>query len=214
MSGLAVGHRLPVVVRRVASVQVKWVGGQFNTMGIKTVDYFLSDPVESPPEHDAYYGEIIYRLPDVCACYEPPENAPPVSPLPAERRSYITFGGLNKTNKLTIALWSRCLNTVPRSRLILKSDSFEHTGTIRRVKNLFGNHGIDEERIECRNFTPHPDLFEAYHDIDIALDPHPYSGCLTTCEALWMGVPVVTLPRPTFAGRHSASFLTSVGLQD
>ena len=217
MSGHASGHRLPVVAKRVAPVQVKWVGGQYNTLGIKAIDYFLSDPVESPPDHNSLYCEAIYRLPDVCACYEPPSNAPSVAKLPAGNRGDITFGSLNKVNKLnleTIALWSRCLNAVAGSRLILQSDSFAHTGTVQRTKDLFHAHGIDAHRIECRDFTPHPDLFKTYHHIDIALDPHPYSGCLTTCEAMWMGVPVVTLPGPAFGGRHSASFLTAAGLPD
>jgi protein O-GlcNAc transferase len=217
MAGHAAGHRLPVVARRVAPVQIKWIGGQFNTMGIETMDYFLSDPVESPPEHDDLYFERIHRLPSVYACYEPPTDAPDVSPLPASANGHLTFGSLNKLNKIgskTAALWSRCLKAVPDSRLLLQSEPFEDPNNVERAHALFSAQGIDPARITCRGFTPHPELFLSYHDIDIALDPHPYSGCLTTCEALWMGVPVITLPGPTFAGRHSASFLTAVGLSD
>ncbi len=217
MSGHAAGHRLPVVARRVAPVQVKWIGGQFNTMGIDTIDYFLSDPVESPPSHDELYFEHIHRLPEVYACYEPPDSTPDVSQLPAAIKGHVTFGSLNKLNKIgpkTVALWSRCLKAVPDSRLILQSEPFEDRNNVERAQALFSEHGIDPAHIECRGFRPHPGLFESYHDIDIALDPHPYSGCLTTCEALWMGVPVTTLPGPTFAGRHSASFLAAVGLTD
>ncbi len=217
MSGHAAGHRLPVVARRVAPVQVKWVGGQFNAMGVDAIDYFLSDSVESPPEDDALYQETIYRLPDAYACYDPPIEAPPVSELPALKNGFITFGSLNKSNKLndeTLALWSHCLKQIEDSRLILQSDVFADASVVARAKASFAAHGIEESRLEFRAFTPHPTLFESYHDIDIALDPHPYSGCLTTCEAMWMGVPVITLPGSTFAGRHSASFLTAVGLTD
>ena len=114
----------------------------------------------------------------------------------------------------TIALWSQCLTVVPHSRLVLKGEVFDHSGTVRHLRDLFAAHGIDHNRIDCRGFTPQPAIFETYHDIDIALDPHPYSGCLTTCEALYMGVPVVTRPGPTFAGRHTASFLNAVGLSE
>lgn len=217
MAGHAAGHRLPIVARRLAPVQVKWVGGQFNTMGINSMDYFLSDPIETPAESDKAFIENVFRLPKVYACYEPPKNAPDVSSLPAITSDYITFGSLNKANKLTpetIALWSKCLTAVPNSKLLLKGDSFGHQPTCDYARTLFSKHGIDGTRIEMHGFTPHPHLLSTYNDIDIALDPIPYSGCLTTCEAMWMGVPVLTLPGATFAGRHSASFLNAVGLNE
>jgi predicted O-linked N-acetylglucosamine transferase (SPINDLY family) len=186
-------------------------------MGIKVIDYFLSDNIESPPEHDALYTEKIHRLPRVYACYEPPVDAPNVSHLPALQNGYVTFGCLNKSNKIgdaSISLWSKCLALTADSRLILQGEVYTDENIADRVRSMFAAHGIAPQRIECRSFAPHPDLFLTYNDIDIALDPHPYSGCLTTCESLWMGVPVATLPGPTFAGRHSASFLTAVGLED
>ncbi len=215
MAGHASGHRLPVVARRVAPLQIKWIGGQYNTLGIPAIDYFLSDPIESPHDHDPLYIERIHRLSEVYACYEPPVSAPAVSALPAIKNGAITFGSLNKLNKVSpeiISLWSKCLKAVPGSRLLLQGEPFEDRQNIERIQSLFAAHGIEASRLLCRGFIPHPDLFLSYHDIDIALDPHPYSGCLTTCEALWMGVPVITLPGPTFAGRHSASFLNAVGL--
>lgn len=217
MSGHAAGHRLPVIARRVAPLQIKWIGGQFNTMGIGAIDYFLSDPIESPSSHDDLYFERIHRLPSVYACYEPPAAVPEVSALPALTNEYITFGSLNKLNKMsqeTVSLWSACLQAVPNSRLILQNEPFDDLSNIERAHALFAAHNIESSRIQCIGFTPHPELFRTYHKIDIALDPHPYSGCLTTCESLWMGVPVVTLPGPTFAGRHSASFLSATGLSD
>lgn len=217
MSGHAAGHRLSVVAQRLAPVQVKWVGGQFNTLGIESMDYFLSDPIETPARFDNAFVEKVQRLPLVYACYGPPPNAPPVSPLPAVEHGSVTFGSLNKAQKLTpetIELWSKCLTAAPNSRLLLKGDSFGHQRTCDYAKSLFEAHGIERDRIELRGFTAHPELLETYNEIDIALDPTPYSGCLTTCEALYMGVPVVTLIGTTFAGRHSASFLTAVGLED
>ena len=138
MSGHAAGNRLPVVAKRVAPVQVKWVGGQFNTTGIEAMDFFLSDEVETPSDDDKRYVEEIIRLPGVYASYDPPENAPRVSSLPAAKTGHVTFGSLNKVNKLngeTIALWSRCLKGIPDSRLILKGDSFDHAETVQKTKS-------------------------------------------------------------------------------
>lgn len=217
MSGHAAGHRLQVVAKRVAPVQVKWIGGQFNTMGIPAIDYFLSDAAESPSSDQESYGESLYRLPDAYACYEPPDHVPGVGPLPAQTNGHLTFGSMNKINKVgpeSIDLWSQCLHAVPGSRMVLQCEPFENQDVVNTLKAMLNDRGIEPHRIECRGFVPHPDFFETYNAVDIALDTHPYSGCLTTCEALWMGVPVVTLPGPSFAGRHSASFLTAVGLSE
>ncbi len=217
MSGHAVGHRLPVLAERAAPVQIKWVGGQYATMGVEAIDYFLSDPVETPPECEHLYSETVLKLPVTYAGYKAPSYAPGVSALPALSNGWVTFGSLNKINKindLTIELWATCLNAVPDSRLLLTADGFGDASTIARCQKKFAASGIAPSRLDLRATAPHEDALATYNEIDIALDPHPYSGCLTTCEALWMGVPVLTWPGKTFAGRHSASFLTTVGLRD
>jgi len=217
LSGHLKGSRLLVFARKPAPVQVKWVGGQFNTTGIDAMDYFISDSVETPPGDDAWYTEEVVRLADGYVCYEPPDYAPMVSSLPALRRPYMTFGCFNnlpKVNRDVIALWSQLLDRVSGSRLILKSKQFNDAGVQARYRAMFAEHGIAPDRLDFLGHSPHAELLAKYNDIDIALDPFPYSGGLTTCEALWMGVPVVTMPGETFAGRHAASHLSNVGLTD
>ncbi|MFP6688468.1 MAG: hypothetical protein VCD31_03980, partial [Alphaproteobacteria bacterium] len=217
MSGHGAGSRLLVFARKPAPVQVKWVGCQVNTTGMDAMDYFISDSVESPPEDEQWYTEKIVRLPDGYACYEPPNYAPAVSPLPAVSRSHITFGCFNNTTKINrgvIPLWSRLLDRVAGSRLVLKATQFNDAAVRAHYQAMFAEHGIAPSRLDLLGHSPHAELLAHYNDIDIALDPFPFSGCLTTCEALWMGVPVVTMPGQIFAHRHSASFLREVGLTD
>lgn len=211
------GGGLGVFARRPAPILVKWVGGQINTTGLPFFDYFLSDKVENPPEDDRWYVEQIVRLPDGYVCYAPPSYAPPVAPLPALRNGYVTFGCFNNTAKLnahTVALWAELLRRVPRSRLILKYKGFGDPAVVERYHEAFQQHGIESDRLDIRGWSAHKALLATYNEVDIALDPYPYSGGLTTCEALWMGVPVITRPGPTFAGRHSATHLTNAGLVD
>ena len=216
MSGHGVGHRLPVVAGRVAPVQMKWIGGQYNTMGIDAMDYFISDPIETPESLEHGFREKVLKLPTTYAGYQAPPYAPDVSSLPALSNGHLTFGSLNKINKindLTVGLWAACLNAVPTSRLLLRTEGFGDPSIVQRCEEKFAAHGVEASRLDLRDVAPHAEALATYHEIDIALDPHPYSGCLTTCEALWMGVPVLTWPEHTFAGRHSASFLTTLGLE-
>jgi len=137
--------------------------------------------------------------------------------LPALARGHLTFGCFNNTAKITpvvIATWVRVLRAVPRSRLVLKAHQFGEAATTRHFMEAFAAQGIEEERVELRDGSPHRQLLAQYGDIDVVLDPFPYSDGLTTCEALWMGVPTVTVPGESFASRHSASHLSNAGLAD
>ena len=217
LSGHSKGGRLLVFARKPAPVQVKWVGGQFNTTGLDAMDYFISDSVETPPGDDAWYTEEVVRLADGYVCYEAPDYAPMVSSLPALGCPYVTFGcfnNLTKVNRGVIALWSQLFDRVTGSRLILKSQQFNDADVQAHYRAMFAEQGIAPDRLDCLGHSPHPELLATYNDIDIALDPFPYSGGLTTCEALWMGVPVVTMPGETFAARHAGSHLSNVGLTD
>ena len=217
LTGHAQGNRLLVFARKPAPVQVKWAGCQFNTTGMDAMDYFLTDAVETPPGAEKWFSEEVIRLPDGYACYAPPAYAPEVGPLPAQGRGYATFGCFNKLAKVhgpLVAAWARLLNCLPRSRLILKTRSLGDPAVRERYHAMFEAHGVERGRVDLLARSSHPELLAYYNEIDIALDPFPYSGCLTTYEALWMGVPVVTLAGDTFAGRHSASHLHNVGLDD
>jgi predicted O-linked N-acetylglucosamine transferase (SPINDLY family) len=217
LAGHADGNRLLVFARKPAPVQVKWVGGQFNTTGMDAMDYFLSDAIETPEGAEKWFTEEVVRLPDGYVCYATPEYAPEVGPLPALTKGYVTFGCFNnlaKVNDGVIALWARLLHRLPGARLILKTRTLGDPEVRDRYTAMFEGHGIERARVDLLPASPHAELMAKYNEIDIALDPFPYSGGLTTCEAMWMGVPVVALAGETFAGRHAASHLHNAGLSD
>ncbi|MFJ4344822.1 tetratricopeptide repeat protein [Pseudomonas sp. NPDC089401] len=217
LSGHNAGNRMGCMALQPAPLLVKWVGGLINTSGLDAIDYLISDAIESPPGEDAFYTEKLIRLPDDYICYDPPPYAPDVQALPAQANGYVTFGCFNnptKVNDLLLARWAELLQEVPDSRLLLKGGAFANPGLQQHVRAVLQGHGIDPQRVQIEGPVGHKGLLESYNRIDIALDPWPYSGGLTTCEALLMGVPVVTLPGPTFAGRHSATHLVNAGLPE
>jgi predicted O-linked N-acetylglucosamine transferase (SPINDLY family) len=156
-------------------------------------------------------------MPDGYVCYDPPADAPCVSPLPAVAQGHVTFGSFNKLLKIrpeVIDVWAEILRKVPTSRLVLKFHWLDVATVSDRIAGLFAERGVARARLEFLGGTSHRDLMGKYQRIDIALDPFPYSGGVTTCEALWMGVPVITCPGETFASRHSLSHLSNVGLTE
>lgn len=217
LSGFGEGSRLRTMSQKPAPIVIKWVGGLINTMGVSAYDYLLSDRYETPEGVDDAYTEKLIRLPDDYICYLPAPDAPPVTSLPAMQNGHITLGCFNnpaKINPELLAQWAELMHALPESRLFLKSgqyDSFEYADNIRTI---MAEHGITEERLILEGPSKHRELLEAYNRVDIALDTWPYSGGLTTCEAFMMGVPVVTLPGPTFAGRHSATHLINAGMPE
>ncbi|MCP4329590.1 MAG: tetratricopeptide repeat protein [Alphaproteobacteria bacterium] len=217
LAGHGSGARLMVLARKPAPVQVKWIGGLFNTTGLSTIDYLITDWVQSPEGFDKHFVEELVRLPDGYVCFDPPGYAPDVGPLPAARNGYVTFGCFNNLAKVTpqvIALWSRIMRAVPGSRIILKTKSLKERPVRDRFMRKFADHGITPDRVDLRPPSPHHLLLDTYNEIDIALDPFPYTGGLTTCEAMWMGTPVLTMPGETLAARHAATHLSNVGLSD
>jgi len=217
LSGHTDGNRLTMIAMEPAPLIAKWVGGLVNTTGLDAIDYLISDSIETPPGCDQDYYEKLIRLPDDYICYLPPGHAPDVKALPALSAGYITFGCLNNPAKINPALireWSRLLREIDSSRLLLKGAQYLDEGFCERIWRQFEDAGIDRERVTLEGPEKHTAFLDTYNRIDIALDPWPYSGGLTTCEALLMGVPVITLPGPTFAGRHAASHLINAGLPE
>ncbi len=150
-------------------------------------------------------------------CYAPPQNSPVVGPLPYDTASHVTFGCFNnhvKINDEVLSVWAGILTAVPNSKLILKCADMSQTGLREQVARTMSRFGIMEDQLDLRSSSPPGELLETYNEVDIALDTFPYSGGLTTLEALWMGVPVITKTGGTFAGRHSTSHLSAVGLTD
>ena len=209
--------RLPVCAFRPAPVQIKWVGMQNHSTGLAEIDWMVSDSWETPAELAPLYSEKLLVLPDGYVCYSPPPYAPDVGPLPALDTGTITFGCFNNLAKITdgaVAVWSRILTRLPDARIILKTHQFSEVSSRTFIHAKFAANGIAESRVVLEGRSPHREFLGAYNKIDIALDPFPYSGGLGTCEALWMGVPTVTLPGDTFASRHSMSHLCNVGLHE
>lgn len=214
LSGYSEGSRMSLFGYRPAPVQVKWVGGLFGTTGMRDMDWIIGDPVEIPDGDERWYTEKIYRMPDDYICYTPPSYLPDASPPPAVENGFVTFGNFNngpKTNSVGIKLWSDVLKALPGSKLMLKNKIYNHNIVTRDLLNKMADHGVGEDRIIFRGGTSHKDHLSALNDVDIALDPYPYTGGLTTCESLMMGVPTITWPGPHFAGKHSATHLTAAG---
>jgi predicted O-linked N-acetylglucosamine transferase (SPINDLY family) len=219
LGGHTRSNRLPIFAKKPAPVQVTWLG-YANTTGLPTMDYRITDAVADPPGMtESQHSEQLYRLPGSFICYHPPLDSSELSPLPLLERGAITFVAYNnfaKLNSPLLDLWCRVLRMLPDSRLALKDRALANDPEFRlEMLDLFAQRGITAERliIRDRTETVHAHL-EALAEGDIALDSHPYSGTTTTCESLWMGVPVITLAGRTHASRVSASLLTSVGVPE
>jgi len=208
------GNRLPVFAWQPAPVQVSWLGYPGST-GMPGIGYRFTDACMEPPgEESAWSAEEPVRLPDCWCCFEPADDSPEVNALPAASGAGVTFGSLNNFAKVhdgVLALWARALHAVKRSRLLM----FCPEGRAReRVRAFFGARGIGAERLELACFLPRHEYLSLYHRIDLALDPFPFNGMTTTCDALWMGVPVLTLPGAMPAARAGLSLLSSIGLAE
>ncbi len=216
LAGHTAHNRLPVFARKPAPVQVEWLG-YFATSGIDAFDYFLSDPHCSPEGQERWFVETLLRLPHTRFCYEPYPFMPEVGDLPALSRGQVTFGCFNNLAKLNsgvLKLWGRLLGAVPRSRLIIQSQALDDRPNRERFAALAADCGIARERLELRPFVALERAAYAYHEVDIALDPFPFCGGMTSFEALWMGVPVVTREGELIAGRQTLSMLANLGLGD
>ncbi|HYD32411.1 MAG TPA: TIGR03032 family protein, partial [Azospirillaceae bacterium] len=214
LSGHSHWHRLGVFARRAAPVQVTWVESFFST-GLDAMDYLITDIGHSPEGTAQRFTERLLRLPRPRLCYSPPGSAPAVATAPMLKRGHVTFGCFNhvsKLNRAVLALWASILKEVPTARLLLKWSSFADATVAARLRSRFADLGVDPERIELRGFSEHALMLGEYGDVDVALDPFPYNGGLTTCEALWMGVPVVALRGDDIIGRQSATMLEAIGL--
>jgi len=204
-------NRLLVFARKPAPVQVTWLGYCSST-GMDAMDYRLSDPYLDPPDTDlSLYSERTFRLPETYWCYSVPGPTPEPSPPPAAITGYVTFGCLNsfaKASPPALDLWAEILQAMPRSRLIVHSRAGKHLDVVRE---RFAGKGISPDRLEFPSRRPWHEYVQTYGRIDIALDPFPWGGGITTCDALWMGVPVISLVGPTAVGRGGASILANVG---
>jgi predicted O-linked N-acetylglucosamine transferase (SPINDLY family) len=214
LAGHTKGNRLPAFARRLAPAQLSWAGFA-GTTGLKAMDFLIADRFQVPAGAEPLYRERVVRMPDDYVCYAPPDYAPEVAPLPAEITGRVTFGGFHNAGKIgapSLRLWSAVLRAVPGSRLVLRYRKLDDSRVSGRIRDFFAADGVSPDRIVIEGTSAHVAMLQRYGDVDVALDSTPYSGGLTTCESLWMGVPVVTLPGRTFAGRHSLTHVVNVGL--
>jgi protein O-GlcNAc transferase len=214
MSGHTLGNRLLTFARKPAPIQATWLGYP-GTTGLSAIDYLVADRHQVRDGEEACYRESLLR-PECSISFDPPAEAPPVARLPALDRGGVTFGSFNNPTKLNrplVAAWSAILRRVPGSRLTLKYFSFDQPQLAARFRTWFREEGV-ADRVEFQGGSDYASFLAAHHDVDIALDPFPFSGSATTFAALWMGVPVVTFPGRTVAGRNATSHLKAAGLDE
>lgn len=216
LSGHTGGNRLRAFVDRPAPVQVTWLGYS-GTTGLDQIDHILVDPMTCPAGAEDEFSENVVRLDPSYLTYRPDDLAPPPSLLGAVRPGEVVFASFNNAAKMSprlIGVWASLLRDLPGSRLLLKAAHFDEPRVIDRFRRLFEAENVSADRLAFRGRTDRAELFELYRQVHIALDPFPYTGCLTSLEALWMGVPVVTLCGDRFVGRMGASLMTTLGVPE
>ncbi len=208
--------RLLVLDRRPAPIQVAWCGYP-QTTGLEAVNYRFTDSLVDPEgEIDRHYTEKLVRIPSGFLCYEPPLDAPEVAPAPVSTSSIVTFGSFNTLAKMTpkvVELWARIVRKAGNARLLLKAAPLSDPLVREYVQKQFAKHDFDLSKLVLEGRTSGQAAhLERYGEIDIALDPFPYNGTTTTCEALWMGVPVISLQGNNHVSRVTAALLQRLGL--
>jgi len=212
LAGHTAGNRLRLLARRVAPVQVSYLGYPCTT-GLPQMDYYITDKLVDPEGSEAFYSEKLAYIP-VFSCYQPCTETIMAGPLPFLRNGRITFASLNNPRKFhdeLIALWSDVLSSVADSVLVMQGKGFKNEGVIRHFAEKFAHHGINRDRLVFHPPMPFEDHLRLYRDIDIALDTYPWNGHTTSCHALWMGCPVIAMLGKRHASRMAGSVLMNIG---
>lgn len=217
LSGHTAHNRLPMFAWRPAPVQASWLG-YCATTGVSEIDYYLADAWTLPEAQESYFSEQIWRLPDNYVCFSRPSVDLAVCEPPVLQSGRLTFGSFNNLAKMTeevVELWTRILRAIPNSCLLLKASQLGDEGVCQQVAAQYSRFGIAPDRLLLEGATPgRAEHLSAYHRVDIGLDPFPYNGVTTTMEALWMGVPVLSLAGDRFLARQGVGILTNTGLLD
>ena len=217
LAGHTAGNRLALFGAKAAPIQATYLG-YYGTTGLSQVDYWLTDEVLHPPQNDGHdpCSEERWRLDRCYVTFRPLPTAPPVQAPPCMKTNVFTFGSFNQSRKITpqtASHWMGVLNALPNSKLLLKSKNLGEQVERERVKKLFEEMGLTPERLELRGHSRSlEEHLAAYNDVDIALDTFPYTGCTTTADALWMGVPVLTVAGESMVSRQAAAVLRGAGL--
>jgi len=213
LAGHTANNRLALFAGRAAPVQATWLG-YFGTTGLKAMDYILADRFVVPRGEEALFSETVWRLPDSYVCFSPPDVNVPILARPAGELVLGCFNNWSKVSDSAVRLWAQILSENPGSRLLLKTKFLDSPEVRLDAIERFTRHGITPDRLILEGPCARTELLASYNRVDIALDPFPYGGGTTTAEALWMGVPVVTLRGNRWVGRVSESILATVGLPD
>ncbi len=214
LSGHTAGNRLGLFAWKPAPVQATWLG-YWATTGLSEMDYLIADPVTLPASEEKFFTEKIWRLPETRLCFTAPNEDIAPGPLPALDNGYVTFGCFNNLSKMNddvVQVWGKVLRAMPTSRLMLKAKQLNEESVRRDVEQRFARHGVGADRLLLHGPSSRADYLAAYRRIDIALDPFPFPGGTTSAEALWMGVPVMTLNGEHFLSRQGVGILTNAGL--
>jgi protein O-GlcNAc transferase len=215
LAGHTANNRLLVFAHKPAPIQITYLG-YMTTTAVPGIDHRLTDAHTDPPGmSERFHTEELVRLPEIAWCYRPPTESPEVNESPVLTAGHITFGSMHNLAKITapvIAVWSRILTELSDARLLLVTGVGPQTD--QRLREDFARHGIDPGRLRLVGKRRHLEYLKLYQQIDICLDAFPFTGCTTTCEALWMGVPVVTLAGTTYTSRQGVSLLTHLELTD
>jgi len=218
LSGHTYGKQLLILARKPAPLQMTYLGYP-NTTGLTAIDYRITDSYAEPPGiAESLSTETLLRMPKSYFCYWPAKESPLVNKLPASQKGYITFGSFNKFAKLSeevLELWAQVLKAVPNAKLLIKAKSLNDRPTQKALQAQLAKLGIEAERLILVTYAPSTQAhLQTYYQVDIGLDSYPYNGATTTCEALWMGVPVVTLVGERHAARMGFSILSALGLTE
>ncbi len=216
LAGHSAGGRLPVFAYKPAPVQVSWLG-YFSSTGVAEMDYFLADPMSVPVANQAHFVEKIYYLPDTRLCFTAPDIAVDVADLPALRRGFVTFGCFQNRAKVSdevLALWAEVMQAVPNSRLRWQCHAFSDAAMKEDIRQRMAQFGVQPSRLSLCSAVSRQAYFAEHAEVDMILDSFPFTGGTTTCEALWLGVPTLTLLGDTLIARQGASLLHAAGLAD
>ena len=216
LSGHTAGNRLPVFAFKPAPVQVSWLG-YFATTGVGEIDYLIADSVSVDDAKSDQFTEVIWYLPETRLCFTPPTESPPVASLPATHKGYVTFGcfqNLSKVGEGVLAVWAKILAALPGARLRMQCRELGYDLSRDQLIKRMREHGISDDRVSLHGRVERNAYLASYREVDMVLDTFPYPGGTTTCEALWMGVPTLTLAGDSLLTRQGASLLTAAGLPD
>lgn len=216
LAGHTAYNRLPMFAWKPAPVQASWIG-YLVTTGVAAMDYLIADPWTLPESEATHFTEEIWRLPECYLCFTRPHADLPVSASPAITNGYVTFGcfnNLTKMNDAVVSLWAKILLAAPGSRLFLKTAQLKQKTSCDEVSSRFAAHGIEARRLILEGPSPRAELLASYGRVDIALDPFPYPGITTSIEAMWMGVPVLTLAGKSFLSRQGVGINMNTGMSE